>query len=119
MTAAWPPTLPALSDDHPYQETPQPAVLQFKPEVGTPISRPQSTVQLSTATFAFVMTDEQAQIFETFVREDLAKGALPFTIQHPRTLQIVTVYLDGQAPYRIASFAPGAWSVTFTGLVRE
>jgi hypothetical protein len=70
-------------------------------------------------TFAFVLTTTQVQIFEAFVQDDLAGGVLPFTITHPRRGTMVTAQLAGEAPYRIALFAPGAWTVTFSALVKE
>lgn len=118
MTAAWPASLPQRADRHPYQETPQPAVTMFKPEVGSPIIRRRSTVHLSAATFAFVMTSAQVATFEAFVKSTLASGALPFTIRHPRTDAVVTATFIDETPYGIAYFAPEAWTVTFRALVR-
>lgn len=119
MTAAWPATLPAQSDDHSYQETPQPAAIRFEPEVGDPIGRRRSTVQLSTVTFAFVLTAAQVDDFEAFVNDTLASGVLPFTIAHPRKGIPVTAKLTGDPPYQIAGFSPDVFSVRFTALVRE
>lgn len=119
MTAAWPASLPLRVDRHPYQEAPQPATVLFRPEVGPPIGRRRSTVRLSIATFAFVMTTAQVATFETFVANDLAGGVLPFTIRHPRTDATVTVTLIDETPYGIAWFSPEAWTVTFRALVRN
>ena len=87
--------------------------------MGAPIGRRRSTVQLSTVTFAFVLTTAQVAVFEAFVQDTLAGGVLPFTIAHPRKGSTVTVYLAGETPYRIAAFSPDAWSVSFSALVRE
>ncbi|MBA5776300.1 hypothetical protein H2509_04125 [Stappia sp. F7233] len=119
MTAAWPASLPQESDAHSYQEAPQRAAALFEPEVGPPIGRSRSTVTLSTASFAFVMTEAQVETFEAFYRVDLARGVLPFTIEHPRRKVPVTVKLTGETPYQIASFAPGGWTVSFTALVMD
>ncbi len=118
MTASWPETLPAQADRHAYQEVPQPAAVRFDPENGPPIARRRSTVQLSTATFAFVLTAAQVETFESFVKDELAGGVLSFTIVHPRRDTLVTAQFSGDPPYRIAWLAPDAYTLTFTALVR-
>lgn len=118
MTASWPialPQCPLLE----FEETARGSVVSFEPESGPPIRRRRSSVWLTEFPVTFRMDGAQVAAFETFVRQTIVGGTLPFTMKHPRTHLIVVVRMIGEKPYVIRRNGPGRWDVIFTALVVE
>jgi len=118
MTASWPLSLPqcALLE---HEETARGSTVSFEPESGPPISRRRSSVWLSEFPVTFRMVGAQVATFETFVRQTIVGGTLPFIMQHPRTRLSVEVRMVGERPYTIRRNGPNRWDVTFNALVVE
>lgn len=81
---AWPATLPQSPLLDGYSEEAGDNVLRSQPEMGPPKTRRRFTARIDRLNLSYVMTTAQLGIFEAFWRTDLADGALPITMPHPR-----------------------------------
>ena len=112
-TAAWPATLPQCPILNGFQEQPQPNVVQFKPDVGTPKQRRRSTAKGWLTSMTFRMTNAQVLTFYTFYETTLKDGSLPFTLPHPISkVSYEWMFTQGEEPQRTRT-APNAASVEF------
>ncbi|MGF7005792.1 hypothetical protein [Aminobacter sp. BE322] len=117
MTVSWPISLPRCPLFE-HEETASSPKVSFQPEVGPPIERLRGSLWLSEFPATFKMTSEQVATFETFVRQSIRGGTLPFTMRHPRTLADVTVRIAGDDQlYTMRRLGTRTWLVSFTVLV--
>ena len=82
--ADWPGNLPATPLVG-FSEQRQRNVVTFKPEVGPPKLRRQSTAVVVNANCTFEMSNDQVTDFLDFYVNDLEDGSIPFGWNHPIT----------------------------------
>ncbi|MEE4012095.1 hypothetical protein V1T76_08550 [Roseibium sp. FZY0029] len=73
-------------------------------EAGNSRDRPRGTVQYRIVEQSIRMTQSEFETFETFVRDDLAKGSLRFTMNvwNGYAMAAVTVKLSGSDKFTVA-----------------
>ncbi len=111
MTAAWPTDLPQCPILNGWDETPQPNVATFAPEVGPPKMKRRSTAKTWLSNVVYRMTSAQLVSFKTFYETTLEDGTLPFTWNHPVNKTNFNWYFDDQP--KITRVTPATHSVQF------
>jgi len=109
----WPATLPQCPLLNGWDETPQPSVTSFIPEVGPPKARRRSTAKVWISSVTYRMSNAQILTFLTFYETTLEDGSLPFSWDHPITNVIYNWQFDPQNRPRIARIGPKFQSVSF------
>lgn len=104
----WPTSLPQKTLATTYNEAPQSQVLRSSMDSGPAKTRRRFTAATMTVPFECHLTLDQIPTFEAFYSDDIAAGALPFDIPHPRTGATVSVLLKGDPPYQLAPVGAGA-----------
>lgn len=87
-TIPWPAELPCQPEQGSWQETPQPNVARFPPEVGPPILRRRGTARTVQASATFVFTRDEYVTFRDWYLNDLKGGSLRFALAHPVTAEL-------------------------------
>lgn len=111
--AAWPATLPNLTLPSAYQEAPQDQTVSSEMDAGPPFVRRRFSAATRRIQRTLLMTDAQLATFEAFWDTDIAAGALPIQLDHPRTGDAVDA-LVRPATYQIAKQGDLYWAVSFT-----
>lgn len=83
--ATWPVSLPQKSQTDGYRESPVSSVLRTSVDVGAPKQRRRYSASVKTLAISILVTTDQIDTFEDFVRDDLQGGSLEFDWIHPRT----------------------------------
>lgn len=104
----WPASLPQCPLASGYSETPQSQVTRSQMDAGPTKTRRRFTAGTAKVPFACHLSLEQIDTFEAFFDSDIAAGALPFDIPHPRTRAIVPVLISGDSPYELTPIGGGA-----------
>lgn len=81
---AWPETLPASPLVDGYQETLPQTVLRTEMDMGPAKTRRRTTAGVGQITVAYLLTTAETATLESFYRDTLAGGALPFAYRLPR-----------------------------------
>ena len=97
---AWPATLPQSPLLDSYSEEAGDNVIRSPMDMGPPKRRRRFTARVDKLNLSYVMTTAQFATFETFWRTDLADGALPIDMNHPRTGVAISAVPSG--PYTAA-----------------
>lgn len=111
MSIEWPASLPQCPLRG-RQRAPQPNVISLGTEVGEGKVRRRSTARTKRITMTFVLTRAQVAIFEAFFEDDIADGALSFTMNDSADQTTRTWRFDPQSPYSLDERASGKWSLT-------
>lgn len=107
----WPASLPDCPLAGNYSEQPQSQVLSSEMDAGPTKTRRRFTAGTTALAFDRNMTHAQLATFEEFFDNDIAAGALPFDIAHPRTKQVVSVLIrtnKDSPPYELTPVGSGA-----------
>lgn len=108
--AEWPLSLPTLPLRDGYQEELAETRLRTQMDAGPAKMRGRFAAGMDMVSLAFHMTKAQVTTLESFYKNTLGGGALPFDYQHPRTQQ--------QRSFRFVSppswgeVAPDIWAVS-------
>ena len=100
----WPASLPCNFVDGGGPETRLAPKDAFEPDEGPPISRPAGTVTLYEWPVEAIMTHAQFATFEAFFDSDLARGTLPFWMNHPRRGTTVKCRIPATDAYSATRF---------------
>lgn len=111
MSIEWPASLPQCPVRG-RQRSPQANVIAFGTEVGEGKVRRRSTARTKRMPMTFVLTRAQALIFEAFFEDDLADGALTFTMKDSVDQTTRSWRFDPQSPYSLDERASGKWSLS-------
>lgn len=111
--AQWPDSLPDFLREN-YSEAPVTQTIESSVDGGAPKSRRRFTAGYRNISGRLAMTSEQLNAFEEFFRDE-APDAVPFTIPHPRTGQVIRCRIIGSPPYTIEpTGAPRRpWRISF------
>ncbi|BAQ18301.1 hypothetical protein [Methyloceanibacter caenitepidi] len=85
--AEWPLSLPTLPLRDGYEEELAETRLRTSMDAGPAKMRGRFSAGMDTISLAFHMTKAQVAILESFYKNTLGGGALPFDYVHPRTLE--------------------------------
>ncbi len=124
MIAGWPASLPQRPRRGSWTGGPQDARRAFLPDIGPPIMRPSSTADVMIYPGAVFPNFSPAQrvTFETFWRNDIARGALPFCWREPENdvvgLWLIQPAQGGEMAYSFMSKGAGLSDLSLT-LIRK
>lgn len=107
----WPSSLPQCPIVGTWQESPQPNVLAFQPDVGKPITRRNSTAKVWLTSCRFLLSSEQRRTFLEFFDYDCFDGALPFYWNHPETKAQYRWQFDPESPPVFTPYTMGVWEL--------
>lgn len=111
-TAAWPGGLPTVPERAGYARRPKPAVIAFGTEVGPGKRRRRSTVRQILVECVLSLSLAQRATFETFFRDTVADGSLPFTMVDPVDGSSRTWLFDASEPYVLTPQGATHWRLT-------
>lgn len=111
--AVWPVTLPVYVLESGYNEQLPKNTVETEMEGGPPKSRRRFTKIFRKFQVAMIMTEEQAETFETFYLTTCSSGAEPFDWLHPRTRAAMS-FRFVQPPPVFAPFGGNYVRVSFT-----
>lgn len=80
----WPPTLPAAPLAEGFRETMPALTVRTEMEAGPAKVRRRTTAGVGRISIAYLLSAAQVATLESFVKHDLAGGALAFNFTHPR-----------------------------------
>lgn len=89
--ADWPLTLPTAPLLDRFQETLADTVVRTSMDQGPAKLRRRTTAGVSQMDLCYLLTGAQAVTLETFYKDELQGGSLPFGMLHPRRQEPVTV----------------------------
>jgi hypothetical protein len=112
-TAAWPADIPQCPILNGWNETPQPNVGSFVPEVGPSKMKRRSTAKTWLSSLTYRMTTTQVVAFKTFYETTLEDGTLPFTWNHPVEKTNYNWNFDPGTQPMITRLTPTTHSVQF------
>lgn len=111
-TAAWPAGLPTVPERSGYARRPKPSVIAFGTEVGPGKRRRRSSVRETLVECVLSLTLAQRATFETFFRDTIADGALPFTMADAVDGASVKWLFDPADPYVFVPQGATHWRLT-------
>lgn len=109
---AWPASLPQRPDVSGYSEKPQSQVTRSEMDAGPAKSRRRFTAGTTDLAWAAVITGAQIATLESFYDSDIAAGALPFDMPHPRTGDTITVRM--KSPYSLSALGGTRYKLEMT-----
>ncbi len=92
----WPTTLPQWVLQEQYSEWYKDPVIRTEMDAGPTKERLRYTAVPQVFTISIVVTQDQMNAFETFYKNNIAFGALPFEWRHPRTQSVETCKIISQ-----------------------
>lgn len=98
MTIAWPTGVNLYAMTGSYSEKPDTNIAEFAPEVGPSKRRRRMSISSRVVSFTTRMTFAEYEIFDTWFRDTLKDGSLPFYRPRPRTGFVEQYIFDGDAP---------------------
>lgn len=101
--AVWPASLPQCTMAPSYSEAPQSQVHRSQMDAGPAKVRRRFTAGTTDIGWANLLDSTQVDTFLAFFEGDIAAGAMPFDMPHPRTGQMVSVMIKGSPPYELSS----------------
>ncbi|KFF50453.1 hypothetical protein GY26_01825 [Gammaproteobacteria bacterium MFB021] len=112
--AQWPESLPNFLREG-YSEAPVTQTIESSVDGGEPKSRRRFTRGYRNIACRVVVTADQLATFEGFFADE-SPDAVPFSIPHPRTGQVVQCRITGDPPYTIEPSGSVArpWRVSLT-----
>ena len=112
---SWPGSLPQYATLRDMQWAgPSNATIRTPMDVGPSKGRRRTTAPTRFVQVAYAqMTDAQLTTFENWFQNDIAMGALAFTMPHPKDQTTRTWrFADAQSPYQVTPYTRTLWRVT-------
>lgn len=112
LVAYWPSSVNQRAFIGSYQETPNHNTVSFAPEVGPPMMRRRTSLSTKKLTFDSILSTAECATLESFWRNTLKDGTLPFARVNPRS-GITHVY-NFSEPFRRSDWSLDKDKVSFS-----
>lgn len=108
----WPISLPQIPLRDGYRETEPDVVRRFETDEGPAKQRPRFTTGVRPFVLQIEMDIDQVATFDTFYRDTLRDGNIPFAWKHPRTQVNTNFRFVGGQPQKVRPMGGRNWRVT-------
>lgn len=113
MAAAWPGSLPTVSQRDGWEDSVALGVVAFQPDVGPSITRRRTSYAPDTVRKTWWMSKAQVLTFRDFIKDDLKMGSLPFTYTDELLGSSDFKLVPGSEP-SISNLGPDLFTVSVT-----